>query len=399
MEGQPMITYHELREISPEKARELVRKVLAKQGGDVSNTARILNISRPTVRRARDGSLEDQSRRPLRSPTKTASHFEKLIVQEAKQTGFRYRRLTGYLQRKFSHRFPEDTVKTVLRRNGVKKKTRRTANVRRRPLYDYESLMPFQKMQLDTKHLLDKDALPAEVYAHIKHYQLPLYEWNIIDVATRIRFTAYSHELSAVFGSMFLSIVLLWLRAHNVRTSIRIRVDNGTEFCGGSPRKLQQWNEYLSCFNASLDPIPPGAKHLQAIVENSHKADDEYFLMIHAERCLSTAQFLMKAQQCQDTWNCYRPSYGINMHGLTPQEKLKASQTLIQNHVIQFPVLLMEYVLKSLGTFPALLKLIKAGNYVPTKCRSSRGTPHGFFISNIHGLSFTVPTTYFPNFC
>ena len=73
-------------------------------------------------------------------------------------------------------------------------------------------------MQLDTKHILDKDALPAEVYAHIKHYHLPLYEWNIIDVATRIRFTAYSHELSSVFGMMFLSLVLLWLRAHNVRS-------------------------------------------------------------------------------------------------------------------------------------------------------------------------------------
>ena len=95
MEGQPMITYHELREISPEKARELVRKVLAKQGGDVSKTARILNISRPTVRRARDGALEDKSRRPLHSPSKTASHFEELIVQEGKRTGFRYRRLPG----------------------------------------------------------------------------------------------------------------------------------------------------------------------------------------------------------------------------------------------------------------------------------------------------------------
>ena len=363
-----MITYHELREISPQKARELIRKVLAKQEGDVSKTARILNISRPTVRRARDGDLEDRSRRPLHSPAKTASHFEELIVQEGKRTGFRYRRLAGYLQKKFSIRFSEETVKAVLRRNGVKQKTRKTANARRRPLYDYEALMPFQEMQLDTKHLLDKNALPAEVYAHIKHYQLPLYEWNIIDVATRIRFTAYSHELSAVFGIMFLSLVLLWLRAHNVRIPVHIRFDNGSEFCGGSQRKLDQWNEYLSWFDASLDPIPPGAKHLQAIVENSHRADDECFLMIHAERCQSTAQFLMKAQQWQDTWNCYRPSYGINMHGRTPKEKLIASKTMIQNHVIQFPVLLMEYVLKSIGAFTASLKLLKAGKYVHTKC-------------------------------
>lgn len=255
-----MITYHELREISPQKARELVRKVLVKQGGDVSKTARILNVSRPTVRRARDGKLEDKSRRPLHSPTKTASHFEELIVREAKRTGFRYRRLAGYLRKKLSLRFPEDTVKALLRSNGLKKKTRKTANARRRPLYDYEALMPFQELQLDTKHILDKDALAAEVYAHIKHYQLPLFEWNIIDVTTRIRFTAYSHELSAVFATMFLSLVLLWLRAHNVTGSIRIRLDNGTEFCGGSPRKLELCNEYLSWFDASLDPIPPRCK-------------------------------------------------------------------------------------------------------------------------------------------
>ena len=363
-----MITYHELREISPSKARELLRKVLAKQGGDVSKTALMLSISRPTVRRARDGELEDRSKRPHHSPTKTASHVEKLIVQEAKRTGFRYRRLAGYLQRKLSLGFPEDTVKAVLKRNGAKKKTRKTANARRRPLYDYEALMPFQEMQLDTNHILDKDALPAEVYAHIQHYNLPLFEWNIIDVATRIRFTAYSHELSAVFGLMFLSFVLLWLRAHNVRGPLRIRLDNGAEFCRGSLQKLQQCNDYLSWFDASLHPIPPGAKHLQAIVENSHRADDECFLMIHAERCTSTDQFLIKAQQWQDTWNCYRPSYGINMHGLTPEEKLKTSKTIIQSHVLQFPVLLMENMLKSLGAFTASLKLLKAGKYVPTKC-------------------------------
>lgn len=365
-----MITYHELREISPQKARELVRKVLARQGGDVSKTARILNISRPTVRRARDGALEDKSRRPHHSPSKTASHFENLIVQEAKRTGFRYRRLTGYLQRKLSLRFSEDTIKAILRRNSVKKKTRKTANARRRPLYDYEALLPFQEMQLDTKHILDQDALPAEVYAHIQRNKLPLYEWNIIDVATRIRFTAYSHELSAVFASMFLSIVLLWLRAHNVRGSIRIRLDNGMEFCGASKRKLDQWNAYLSWFDASLHPIPPGAKHLQGIIENSHRADDECFLIIHAERCSSTDQFLIKAQQWQDTWNCYRPSYGIAMHGRTPHEKLNASHTNINAHLLQFPVLLMENVLRLLGTFTASLKLIQAGKYLPTMCQS-----------------------------
>lgn len=100
-----MIKYHELREISPEKAREIVRKVLDKSGGNVSETASILGVSRATVRRARDGDLGDMSRRPLSSPKRTESTFEELIVKEAKHTGFRYRRLASYLMRKYSLSF------------------------------------------------------------------------------------------------------------------------------------------------------------------------------------------------------------------------------------------------------------------------------------------------------
>ena len=43
--------YHDLRKTSPEAARLLVRKVLEQNGGNVSKTARILGISRKTVRR------------------------------------------------------------------------------------------------------------------------------------------------------------------------------------------------------------------------------------------------------------------------------------------------------------------------------------------------------------
>jgi len=56
-------------------------------------------------------------------------------------------------------------------------------------------------------------------------------EWNLIDIDTRIRFTAYSYELSSVSGLMFIVFTALWLKAHNVRSIIKIRVDNGMEFC------------------------------------------------------------------------------------------------------------------------------------------------------------------------
>ena len=57
----------------------------------------------------------------------------------------------------------------------------------------------------------------------------------------------------------------------------------------------------------------------------------------------------------RQTWNCYSPNYGIAMPDLTPEEKLKASAAMIHSYVIQFPVLLMENVLKSVGAFTASL--------------------------------------------
>jgi hypothetical protein len=371
MGGQPMLSYHEVRAISPVKAREVVRKVLGQHGGNVSEVARVLGIARQTVRRARDGDLKDRSRRPHHSPGKTPDHFETLIVTEARRTHFRYRRLRWYLERKYALVFSENTIKAILRRNQVIRRRRCSATGKPRHLYDYEHLVPFRELQLDTKHLLDKRALPKEVYDHMKQYGLPGYEWHIMDAATRARFTAYSYELSATFGFVFIVLVLLWLRTHGVRGAIRIRLDNGSEFCAGSQRKLAQWNARLSGLQAQLDPIPSGAKQLLALVENAHRADDEYFLMVHAERCLHTRDFLSKAQRWQDTWNFYRSHYGFGMHGLTPKEKLKATKVMIHQHVLLFPVLLLEGLLRKIGSLNQFLEHHQGGNYVPTTCQVS----------------------------
>lgn len=363
-----MISYHDVREVSSCKARELVRKVLARNHGNVSEVARVLGISRHTVRRARDGGLDDRSRRPHHSPRKTPDSFESLIVAEGKRTGFRYRRLSSYLQRKYGLVFSEDTVRAILRRNQVTRHTRRAATGHVRHLYDYEALIPFRELQLDTKHLLDKSALAPEVYAHMTQYGLPQYEWHIMDAATRARFTAYSYELSATFGFLFIVFVLVWLRAHGLRDPVRIRLDNGAEFCAGSVKKLAQWNQRLRPLEAMLDPIPAGAKHLLALVENAHRTDDEYFLMIHAERCLHTLAFLTKAQQWQDTWNLYRPHFGLGMKGYTPKDKLKATKTMLHQHIMLFPVLLLETLLRQIDNINQFLNQLLGGKYVYTTC-------------------------------
>jgi putative transposase len=90
-------TYHELVEISKQRtaAREVVRRVLLNNAGNVSETTRILGTSRKTVRRAQEGPLEDYSRRPKHMPRKLDAHFEELIVVEGKITGYGARAARG----------------------------------------------------------------------------------------------------------------------------------------------------------------------------------------------------------------------------------------------------------------------------------------------------------------
>jgi putative transposase len=98
---------------------------------------------------------------------------------------------------RYGHEVSMYTVKKVLKRNSVKKKKIRNKARPVRHLYDYAHLSPFREFQLDTKHILDHKALPEDVYKHIVDKKLPKYEWNMIDSATRTRFTAYSHTLDS----------------------------------------------------------------------------------------------------------------------------------------------------------------------------------------------------------
>lgn len=52
-----IITYSELRKQSPVFAREIVRKILESNDGNVSLTAKISKTTRNMIRTARDGSL------------------------------------------------------------------------------------------------------------------------------------------------------------------------------------------------------------------------------------------------------------------------------------------------------------------------------------------------------
>ena len=345
MNNRPVIGYHKLREEkSPAFARHMV-KMKYNELRNITKTAEYFGITRATVRRAIYGEENDISRKPKSSPDKTPEHLENLIVFCAKETGFKYIRLKHYILEKYGIEISENTIKKILK------------------------LLPFSQMQMDTKYILDKKSLPVSAYNYAKRSGLPLYEWNIIDAKTRIKFTAYSYKLNSTYGFLFVFLVLSWIRLHGVRWKINIRMDNGSEFCGSSARKEKAWEEKLKMFDVRFERTTPGKPYMNGIVESYHRACDEYFLVPYIERCRDVRTFMIKAQKWQDAWNWYRRHGGIGMRGLTPVQKLKETRTLIHKHIASFPVLLMEVwmmiykdVMKFTNTFSS------TGQYVRTKC-------------------------------
>src|SRR5258708_25983516 len=168
-------------------------------------------------------------------------------------------------------------LKGIYKRNNLKTIVVRSANGERRHLYDYPTIACFAFMHLDVKHILDKHALPQDIYDLLSSNGAPIYEWNLIDAKSRARFTAYSYGLCAEFGFRFLLFALQYIRAtlRNQDQHIRIGMDNGLEFCLGSQKKEDEWNRILAGLNASVYQYDPNFDIRKNLIERSHRTDDE----------------------------------------------------------------------------------------------------------------------------
>lgn len=345
-----MKLYHEMkRDCGDVAARSLIRKALKQRRGNISAVSRELGCSRLTVRRARDGNLEDLDRTPKSQPNRVESSLESFVLVSRAQTGYGKRRLRKYLKAKYGILMGEDLIGKILKRNKVKKQQYKRSKRQSKPLYDYEALLPFEEGQVDTKHIDDFGALGPMVF-RLRRYGLPLYQWTYVCAKTKVRFLAYSHELGSALGILFMSLVMLWLRLHGIDHPMNVQGDNGSEFCGGSKRKEEALNRLLDPWNASFLSIPAGKKYLQGIVERSHRTDDEEFYRPHLEKISSVHRFLEKAQRWQNTYNSLRPSFGIDMEGKTPLETLEACGIMNGESLLRFPVILLDDLLSILGS-------------------------------------------------
>ena len=288
--------------------------------------------------------LKSYYRQPKSNKRCLSGNEEKIILGKHSNASYGPKRMFKHLNRQgydTKHTYTLAKIKGVYKRNKLRGKKIRTANGNRRALYDYAKLSAFEELQYDTKHIADQKALPREIYERFKYSkELPKYQWTIIDAKTKTRFLAWSYTLNSPFGFWFLEFVICWLRAHNIRVRIRAQVDGGLEFCSGSKRKLQAWNDKLSKYNVEIYDTD-GIKWKQNIVERSQRTDDEEFYCPRGEFIQTNTDFLIEGQR----WIIYqnhRSNDGIGLNGLSPKEKLDQLGFYNAEDLCNFPCLILD---------------------------------------------------------
>lgn len=308
--------------------------------------------------------LSDRSTKPHHHPlmasAEQADRVAHIFTDLKVKTGVK--RLQTLLRRKFHDSTdPVDSslsmigitkLRTIYKTKGLKKEHARATSGSYRPLYDYTALSCFEYMHLDTKHILDKKALPPAVYEYFSLHlkDIPRYEWNLIDAKSRFRITAYSYEVNATFGLYFLLFAVGCIRTalNNWETQITIGQDNGVEFCSGSPRKALDWNNTLKPLNAAIYPYNPYWDIRKNLIERSHRTDDEEFFIPRGEFIRSEDDFLREAQSYGHYWNTNRSHSGVGMDGRTPLEVVKQSGLFGADCLTQIPILILDRHIKTL---------------------------------------------------
>lgn len=226
------VSYREAQAMNGEEARKrLVDTFLAT--GSLSETARLWGTSRQLVRkwvrRFQEGEgVGERSRRPQASPRRTPGEVEEKVMEARKKTGYGRKRLAWYLAREEGLLLSPHTLRHILGRNGFKgrKRPRKTFYPAQ---WAWEQDSPFSLAQVDAKDVLDKGTLGPHLWDHMRKRRLPRYQWTFCEGKTRLRFLAYSRELSLTNGLCFMALVMLWLKEarHRQGGSLADRLGRG----------------------------------------------------------------------------------------------------------------------------------------------------------------------------
>jgi len=283
--------------------REIVEYYL--EGHSYRNTAEHFNVNKNTVvkwvKRYREQGLEglkDRKRSPRVVWNKKGKEVEDLVVKLRKQSHFGPRRL----KEEFNLPVSSGAIYRILKEKKLIKKHRKKHEKKRDLREIKKKLKPFERIQLDIKHL---DDIP-EFYPFYKALNLPKYQITARDVRTGALFYFYTREKSVAASIMAMQILLGHLFRYGIRPSdITIQTDNGCEFSGGRIYHKRGFKAYLKhTMGVNHIFIPPRYPNANADVEASHKLIEKEFYQLEGIR--SKKELIQKAFTYQVYFNLMR---------------------------------------------------------------------------------------------
>ena len=346
------LDYQELRETSPEAARQAILSILQSTQGNIAETARILKVTRVTVykalRKKKEGSLADTSRAPHTIHNKTEQSIEEHIVELKTKTNYGPERLRDELIETEHITLSKHTIRNIIRRNRkvIKTKRHKPKKASPRQFVNWYEAKAFEIVQVDLKYIVDQKALTGQQIEHIYAHDLPLYQWGALDVTSRFKLIGYSTEKSWTNGLCWFLWVTSWLRSHGVTCQIIYTVDHGVEFGGDCWWKINDLKKLLSGFNCKLIQNHKKCPQENAHLERSHRTDDEEFYIPRILSIPNKETFFIEAMNYIYYYNNVRKHTSLKKQ--TPYGYLK--KHLLLDDTIRFvPPIFLDKIAVNLG--------------------------------------------------
>jgi len=335
------------KETGVEFARKVLLENLRKNKGNIKKTAKEMQCSRNTIylalNKEKEGSLYDKPHIPKSCHPKTTSKdIIDLIVKRRKETGFGKRRLRWYIAVKDNILIPESTIGKILKKEKLTRKKKKVRREYYKVKYQWERVLPFENLEVDTKEITDKRTLPKEIYEYLlKSTFIPKYQWTIIEPKTRIRFLSWSYSKDWSCGQVFLKMVIWWLRLFGFNNKITLWSDGGIEFQASMKGAFQRANEYFfEPLGIERKIIRKGHPEDNPFVERSHQTDDFEFYIPNLLKVESELDFIRLGAWWQKVYNLVRPH--MELKDMTPYEKLKSLGYATPQEFCLFPTLILD---------------------------------------------------------
>ena len=347
------LDYQQLRTISPKAARQAILQILRSCEGNVSETARILGITRTTIykaiRKQKEENLDDASRAPKRVTNKTESSIEEKVVLIKQKTNYGPLRIKEELLDQYGIALSQHTIRNIVRRNRKRIRKKETTNHKRSPrqFIDWYQAKPFEIVQIDLKHIIDQKALSMDQISHIYAHNLPIYQWGAIDVNSRFKLIAYSQEKSWTNGLTWFLWVTSWLRSHGVTSNIVYTVDHGVEFGGDCWWKITELRHLLRGFGCSIIQNQKRHPEQNAHLERSHRTDDEEFYIPRILSINNTQELYQEAMNYLYYYNNVRKH--SSLQGKTPFQAVQQQCKNIDVRMRIVPPIILDRVSVELG--------------------------------------------------